>query len=124
MVHDDDPVARATRVELDHLRAERTRVHERVDRVVLRESLPRTMVGKLDRKALRLGLAAPCARTHPVVDEVFGRAVRVAAAGDGGEFYGVRQDADSIAKAIALYYDGTPASELSPRAIGGMCCCF
>jgi long-chain acyl-CoA synthetase len=27
--------------------------HERVDRVVLRESLPKTMIGKLDRKALR-----------------------------------------------------------------------
>jgi long-chain acyl-CoA synthetase len=27
--------------------------HERVDRVVLRENLPKTMVGKLDRKALR-----------------------------------------------------------------------
>ncbi|MET0370172.1 MAG: long-chain fatty acid--CoA ligase [Sphingobium sp.] len=32
--------------------------HERVDRVVLRESLPRTMVGKLDRKALRAEVAA------------------------------------------------------------------
>lgn len=28
--------------------------HERVDRVVLRDSLPKTMVGKLDRKALRV----------------------------------------------------------------------
>ncbi|WP_379923019.1 long-chain fatty acid--CoA ligase [Erythrobacter sp. R86502] len=27
--------------------------HERVDRVVIRESLPKTMIGKLDRKALR-----------------------------------------------------------------------
>lgn len=36
--------------------------HERVESVVLRESLPRTMVGKLDRKALRaecLGSQAP-----------------------------------------------------------------
>ena len=32
--------------------------HERVDAVVLRDSLPKTMVGKLDRKALRLELAA------------------------------------------------------------------
>jgi long-chain acyl-CoA synthetase len=32
--------------------------HERVDRVVLRDSLPRTMVGKLDRKALREDVAA------------------------------------------------------------------
>jgi long-chain acyl-CoA synthetase len=27
--------------------------HERVDQVVLRETLPKTMIGKLDRKALR-----------------------------------------------------------------------
>ena len=27
--------------------------HERVDAVVVRESLPKTMIGKLDRKALR-----------------------------------------------------------------------
>ena len=32
--------------------------HERVDAVVLRDSLPKTMVGKLDRKALRLEVAA------------------------------------------------------------------
>ena len=32
--------------------------HERVDSVVLRESLPKTMVGKLDRKALRVEVAA------------------------------------------------------------------
>jgi long-chain acyl-CoA synthetase len=32
--------------------------HERVDRVELRESLPKTMVGKLDRKALREEVAA------------------------------------------------------------------
>jgi long-chain acyl-CoA synthetase len=32
--------------------------HERVDRVVLRDSLPKTMVGKLDRKALREEIAA------------------------------------------------------------------
>ena len=32
--------------------------HERVDQVVVRESLPKTMVGKLDRKALREEVAA------------------------------------------------------------------
>ncbi len=32
--------------------------HERVDSVVVRESLPKTMVGKLDRKALRAEVAA------------------------------------------------------------------
>jgi long-chain acyl-CoA synthetase len=32
--------------------------HERVDQVVLRQSLPKTMVGKLDRKALRAEVAA------------------------------------------------------------------
>ena len=32
--------------------------HERVDQVVLRASLPKTMVGKLDRKALRTELLA------------------------------------------------------------------
>ena len=32
--------------------------HERVDAIVLRESLPKTMVGKLDRKALRAEVAA------------------------------------------------------------------
>ncbi|GFM30419.1 long-chain fatty acid--CoA ligase [Novosphingobium sp. PY1] len=32
---------------------ERVGKHERVDKVVLRDSLPKTMVGKLDRKALR-----------------------------------------------------------------------
>jgi long-chain acyl-CoA synthetase len=32
--------------------------HERVDSVVVRESLPKTMIGKLDRKALRAELAA------------------------------------------------------------------
>ena len=32
--------------------------HERVDAVVVRQSLPKTMIGKLDRKALRLELAA------------------------------------------------------------------
>jgi long-chain acyl-CoA synthetase len=31
--------------------------HERVDAVVVRESLPKTMVGKLDRKALRTEVA-------------------------------------------------------------------
>ncbi|MCX7864098.1 MAG: AMP-binding protein, partial [Novosphingobium sp.] len=32
--------------------------HERVDRVVIRQALPRTMIGKLDRKALREEVAA------------------------------------------------------------------
>ena len=32
---------------------ERIGKHERVDQVVIRESLPRTIIGKLDRKALR-----------------------------------------------------------------------
>lgn len=32
--------------------------HERVDAVVLRDTLPKTMVGKLDRKALRIEVAA------------------------------------------------------------------
>lgn len=31
--------------------------HERVDQVVVRASLPRTIIGKLDRKALRAELA-------------------------------------------------------------------
>jgi long-chain acyl-CoA synthetase len=31
--------------------------HERVDRVVIRDALPKTMIGKLDRKALRAQLA-------------------------------------------------------------------
>ena len=37
---------------------ERLGKHERVDSVVVRESLPKTMVGKLDRKALRAEVAA------------------------------------------------------------------
>jgi len=32
--------------------------HERVDAVVIRDSLPRTPVGKLDRKALRTEVGA------------------------------------------------------------------
>ena len=31
--------------------------HERVDRVVIRDALPKTMIGKLDRKALRAEVA-------------------------------------------------------------------
>ena len=45
----------------DNLRSwlnERVGKHERVDEVVIREDLPKTMVGKLDRKALREELAA------------------------------------------------------------------
>ena len=37
---------------------ERLGKHERVDAVVVRDSLPKTMVGKLDRKALRAEVAA------------------------------------------------------------------
>ena len=32
--------------------------HERVDAVVIRDTLPKTMIGKLDRKALRAEIAA------------------------------------------------------------------
>ncbi|MBX9729338.1 MAG: hypothetical protein K2X31_10560, partial [Sphingopyxis sp.] len=32
--------------------------HERVDMVVVRLGMPKTMIGKLDRKALRLEIAA------------------------------------------------------------------
>ena len=32
---------------------ERVGKHERVDEVVIRDELPKTMIGKLDRKALR-----------------------------------------------------------------------
>lgn len=35
--------------------------HERVDRVVVRDALPKTMIGKLDRKALRAEVAAEAA---------------------------------------------------------------
>jgi long-chain acyl-CoA synthetase len=38
--------------------------HERVDAVVLRQSLPKTMVGKLDRKALRAEIAVPAPVTQ------------------------------------------------------------
>jgi len=47
------PGASAGEEELRDWLNERMGKHERVDRVVIRESLPRTMVGKLDRKALR-----------------------------------------------------------------------
>ncbi len=39
--------------------------HERVDRVEIRESLPKTMVGKLDRKALRESLQTENASDEP-----------------------------------------------------------
>ena len=32
--------------------------HERLDAVVIRDDLPKTMIGKLDRKALRAEVAA------------------------------------------------------------------
>ena len=44
---------RATAEELRDWLNARVGKHERVDQVVLRESLPRTIIGKLDRKALR-----------------------------------------------------------------------
>ncbi len=37
--------------------------HERVDAVVVRDSLPKTMIGKLDRKALRAEVGAEVAKT-------------------------------------------------------------
>jgi long-chain acyl-CoA synthetase len=52
------PDAEATGETLAAWLNERVGKHERVDRVVLRESLPKTMVGKLDRKALREEVAA------------------------------------------------------------------
>ena len=48
-----DPEAAATGDELRDWLNSRIGKHERVDAVVLRDSLPKTMVGKLDRKALR-----------------------------------------------------------------------
>ena len=48
-----DPEAAASGDELRDWLNSRIGKHERVDAVVLRESLPKTMVGKLDRKALR-----------------------------------------------------------------------
>jgi long-chain acyl-CoA synthetase len=42
---------------LKHWLNDRLGKHERVDAVVVRDSLPRTMVGKLDRKALRAEIA-------------------------------------------------------------------
>ena len=48
-----DPEAAATGDELRDWLNSRIGKHERVDGVVVRESLPKTMVGKLDRKALR-----------------------------------------------------------------------
>ena len=43
----------ATGDELRDWLNERIGKHERVDEVVIREELPKTMIGKLDRKALR-----------------------------------------------------------------------
>ena len=52
------PGAQATEEALRAWLNDRLGKHERVDRVVVRETMPRTMVGKLDRKALRAEIAA------------------------------------------------------------------
>ncbi len=57
-----DPDPGADMVDGDALKAwlnQRMGKHERVESVVVRESLPKTMVGKLDRKALRLEVFSP-----------------------------------------------------------------
>lgn len=50
--------AKATADELKDWLNARVGKHERVEQVVLRESLPKTMIGKLDRKALRAEVGA------------------------------------------------------------------
>jgi len=52
------PAATDTEGALTDWLNERVGKHERVDRVVLRDSLPKTMIGKPDRKALRDEVAA------------------------------------------------------------------
>ena len=52
------PAAEADGASLALWLNERLGKHERVDSVVVRESLPKTMVGKLDRKALRADVGA------------------------------------------------------------------
>jgi len=52
------PKAVASEDELREWLNARLGKHERVDRVVIRDSLPKTMVGKLDRKSLREEIAA------------------------------------------------------------------
>ena len=52
------PDAHTTGVEIAAWANTRLGKHERVDQVVVRESLPKTMVGKLDRKSLRAEIAA------------------------------------------------------------------
>jgi long-chain acyl-CoA synthetase len=47
------PEATASAAELAAWLNARVGKHERVDRVELRDELPKTMIGKLDRKALR-----------------------------------------------------------------------
>ena len=47
------PGARNTAEELRDWLNSRIGKHERVEQVVLRDDLPKTMIGKLDRKALR-----------------------------------------------------------------------
>jgi long-chain acyl-CoA synthetase len=51
------PDAEASAEEMRDWVNERLGKHERVDSVVIREELPKTMVGKLDRKALRAEIA-------------------------------------------------------------------
>ena len=50
--------ASATAGELRDWLNQRIGKHERVDQVVIRDTMPKTMIGKLDRKALRAELAA------------------------------------------------------------------
>lgn len=45
--------AKATAEELTSWINDRVGKHERVDLVVIRDELPKTLIGKLDRKALR-----------------------------------------------------------------------
>lgn len=56
------PGAESTGKSLADWLNQRVGKHERVDDVVLRDSLPKTMVGKLDRKALRAEVAAEAAK--------------------------------------------------------------
>ena len=56
-IHCEADAGHAAPDELDTDEALALATH-RVDRVVVRESIPRTMVGKLDRKALRAEIAA------------------------------------------------------------------
>jgi len=57
-LHEDGDDAQPDGAALKNWLNERLGKHERVDSVVVRDSLPKTMVGKLDRKALREEVAA------------------------------------------------------------------